>query len=267
MRRLGVALAVAAASAVAAAPAAAGTVSATRGQVSATVTYQGSGIGTRNDHLQISRGGQSVYDQPVSAPSCGHNCDVLGLRVLPLQAGSEPQVLLRLFWGGANCCEVDEVFSWAPAAGTYDRATRVMGEGARVRDLAHNGRYEFETADYAFKYAFTDGAASGQPIQILRFSAGRFLNVTRSYPKLIARDAAAYLKAFKAQRPHYSDTVGLIAAWAADEDELGHSRQVARYLRRQAALGHLNSALDPKERGQRFLRDLNRFLRRGGYLR
>jgi hypothetical protein len=241
---------------------------ASRGQVSASVTWAGSGIAVRNVRLRIDRAGREVYDQPVTAPICDSSCQPLRLRILPLQPGSEPQVILQLWTGGASCCEVDEVFTWAPAAATYAEASHDFAyDGAALRDLGHDGRYEFVTGDAAFKYEFTDGAASGLPVQILRFSAGRFRVVTRRYPKLIARDAAGWLRAFGRMRPDWSDSVGAIAAWAADEDSLGHSRQVAVFLNRQARAGHLNSALDPDEHGLRFVRHLDRFLRRHRYLR
>jgi hypothetical protein len=75
------------------------------------------------------------------------------------------------------------------------------------------------------------------------------------------------MKAFRSQR-RYHDTVGVVAAWAADEDMLGHSRLVAQFLARQLKLGHLRSALAPQEPGGRqFVVRLQRFLRRLGYLR
>jgi hypothetical protein len=57
--------------------------------------------------------------------------------------------------------------------------------------------------------------------------------------------------------------VGVIAAWAADEDLLGHTRLVSRYLHRQAAAGHLHSSFGAG--GPRFVAKLQRFLRRRGY--
>src|ERR1700735_4360138 len=97
---------------------------------------------------------------------------------------------------------------------TYAPTERDFGDpGDEIVDLDHNGHYEFLTADDWFAYEFTDFAASGLPIEILTFSGGRFHNVTRSYPKLIAKDAASYLKAFKGMaKQHYSDSVGVIAA-------------------------------------------------------
>ena len=77
------------------------------------------------------------------------------------------------------------------------------------------------------------------------------------------------MRAFKSQaKSHYSDTVGVVAAWAADEDMLGHSKLVARFLARQARLGHLNSALSPDEpSGKKFVRALQKMLRKDGYAR
>ena len=67
-------------------------------------------------------------------------------------------------------------------------------------------------------------------------------------------------------RGHYADSVGVIAAWAADEYRLGKSAAANRYLHQQAKAGHLKSALAPNEpQGQKFVAALQRFLRRHGY--
>ena len=77
--------------------------------------------------------------------------------------------------------------------------------------------------------------------------------------------AAFWLKAFKGMaREHYSDSVGVIAAWAADEDRLGHAKRVNRFLAQQAKAGHLNAPFAAG--GTRFVTRLQRFLRRHGYL-
>ena len=65
-------------------------------------------------------------------------------------------------------------------------------------------------------------------------------------------------------RDHYSDSVGVIAAWAADEDPLGHRQRVSRYLAQQARAGHLNAPFEAG--GRRFIANLQKFLRRRGYL-
>ena len=69
-------------------------------------------------------------------------------------------------------------------------------------------------------------------------------------------------------KQHYSDSVGVVAAWAADEELLGHRKLVNNFLAQQLKAGHLNSALSPEEPGgARFVAKLKRFLRVRGYLR
>jgi hypothetical protein len=188
------------------------------------------------------------------------------VQVVDLEATGDPDVVLDLYSGGAHCCTVLQIFSYDPGTMTYVKTERVFGDpDAKVVDLAHDGRFEFLTADDSFAYRFTDFAASGLPIEIFTFASRRFTDVTRSYPKLIAKDAALWLSAFKAQaKQHYPDSVGVIAAWAADEDLLGHAKRVNRYLHQQAAAGHLNAPFGAG--GTRFVANLQKFLRRRGYL-
>jgi len=256
--------------------ASAATQTATSGDVTATYTFTGTYPNFSNERLSISLSGQVFYDEPVTAELCGTQCapgstsaKQPSVQVLDLEHDGQPDVVLDLFSGGAHCCWIAEVFSFDPGTMTWALTQHDFGDpGDSIVDLDHNGRYEFLTADDWFAYEFTDYAASGLPIQILTFSGRRFHNVTRSYPKLIARDAAVWLKAFKGMaKQHYTDSVGLIAAWAADEDLLGHSKLVNRYLNQQATAGHLNSGLGLGEPGgKKFVANLKRFLRRHGYL-
>jgi len=256
--------------------ASAATQTATSGDVTATYTFTGTYPNFSNERLSISLSGQVFYDEPVTAELCGTQCapgstsaKQPSVQVLDLEHDGQPDVVLDLFSGGAHCCWIAEVFSFDPGTMTWALTQHDFGDpGDSIVDLDHNGRYEFLTADDWFAYEFTDYAASGLPIQILTFSGRRFHNVTRSYPKLIAKDAAVWLKAFKGMaKQHYTDSVGLIAAWAADEDLLGHSKLVNRYLNQQATAGHLNSGLGLGEPGgKKFVANLKRFLRRHGYL-
>ncbi len=258
-----------------AAPAAlATTQTAHAGNVTATFAFQGKVPNFHGLHLTISQGGAVLYDQPVVSKFCGKLCwpgPAVGrhssLQAVDLEADGEPDVVLDLYSGGAHCCTVVQIFSYDPGTMTYVETERVFGDpDAKVVDLRHDGRFEFLTADDSFAYEFTDFAASGLPIEILTFAGRHFTDVTRSYPKLVAKDAALWLKAFKSQaKQHYPDSVGVIAAWAADEDLLGHTKLVSRYLHQQAAAGHLNAPFAAG--GTRFIAKLQKFLRRGGYLR
>ncbi len=243
------------------------------GNVTATFTFQGKFPKFHNLHLTISRGGAVVYDQPVVAKFCGKLCwpgpgvsQRSSVQVADLEGTGDPDVLLDLYSGGAHCCTVLQIFSLDPGTSTYAKTERVFGDpDVKVVDLGHNGRLELLTADDSFAYRFTDYAASGLPIEILTFAGGQFTDVTRSYPTLVAKDAALWLRAFKSQAmQHYPDSVGVIAAWAADEDLLGHAKLVTRYLHHQAVAGHLNAPFGGG--GTRFVGQLRKFLRRRGYL-
>ncbi len=246
------------------------------GNVTATLSFTGTYPNYSNETLSIAQSGTVLYDEPVVSRVCNRACAPLSVsagkssvQVLDLEPGGQPDVVLSLYSGGAHCCDVEQIFSFDPGTMTYVEVEHNFGDpGERIVDLGHNGRYEFLTADDSFAYEFTDFAASGLPIQILTFSERHFVNVTRHYPTLIAKDAALWLKAFKSMAgDHYRDSVGVIAAWAADEDELGHEKLVGSYLGQQAAAGHLNSALGPPEpSGQRFIARLQKFLRAHGYL-
>lgn len=249
---------------------------ASAGNVTATFTFSGSAPNYKHERLTISRAGTVVYNQPVISTLCLGACapgsegsSKTSVHVLDLEPGGQPNVVLDLFSGGAHCCSIEQIFSFDPGTMTYVKTQRNFGDpGDRILDLKHNGSLEFLTADDSFAYAFTDFAASGLPIQILTFSGGQFTNVTRSYPGLVAKDAAKWLSAFKSMSSqHYQDSVGVIAAWAADEDLLGHTARVNSYLAKQAKAGHLNSALNPAEGGTKFVAKVKRFLRSHGYLR
>lgn len=260
-------------STLAVAPAAtAATQTARSGNVTATFTFKGKYPTYTGEVLTIAQNGTAVYHRPVISRLCGKRCapgsssgKQASVHAVDLEHSGRPDVVLDLFSAGAHCCSIEQVFAYDPSTKTYAKTERNFGDpGDRIVDLKHDRRYEFLTADDAFAGAFTSYAASGLPIQILSFSHRHFVNVTRSYPRLIATDAAVWLRLFKR---HYHDGLGVIAAWAADEELLGHSGRVNRYLAAQLKAGHLKSPLSPEEPGGRkFVAKLQRFLRAHGYL-
>jgi hypothetical protein len=276
MRRSLIIILVLAASAALAPAALATTQTATGGAVTATFTFHGRFPGFSGLRLTIAQSGTVLYDQPVSATGCGSSCapgavgtKASAVHVIDLDHTGQPNVVLDLFTGGAHCCSIEQVFTFDPGTNTYVKAEHNFGDpGARIEDLKHDGHFEFVTADDAFAYAFTDFAASGLPLQILTFSGGRFSDVTQSYPALIRKDATTWLRIFKRMaHDHYQDSVGIIAAWAADEYRLGKVAAANRYLHQQAGAGHLKSGLGKSvPQGRKFVAALLRFLRRHGYV-
>jgi hypothetical protein len=275
MRRIFVTALVLASSALLAPAALASTQTASAGAVTATFTFGGKYPNYTGLHLTIAQSGSVLYDQPVSSKTCGKFCapgatgsKASSVHIIDLDHTGQPNVVLDLYSGGAHCCSIEQVFTFDPGAMTYTKTERNFGDpGDRIEDLNHDGHFEFVTADDAFAYTFTDFAASGLPLQILSFTGSRFADVTGSYPALIRKDAAFWLKTFKGMaRQHYEDSVGVIAAWAADEYRLGKSAAANRYLSQQAKAGHLKSPLGRSvAQGQRFVVALKKFLRRHGY--
>lgn len=245
--------------------------------LTATFTYHGTSPLSQNPHLKITQNGKVVYDQLVSSAWCGKECSpnvIAGARevvhIVHLQQNGFPSVVLDLYSGGAHCCAIEQVYSFKPNSAMIQKTEHNFGDpGVRLVKLGAGGSFDLLSADDVFAYAFTDFAASGLPIEILSFSHDMFQNVTRSFPDLIAKDANQWIRAFKAQAStHYPDSVGVVAAWAADEDMLGHSATVARFLANQAKAGHLNSALSPvTSSGQKYVIALQRFLRQHDYLK
>ncbi|MFZ0043659.1 MAG: hypothetical protein WAK93_20285 [Solirubrobacteraceae bacterium] len=272
MRRWLIAACLLAAFLVTAPAALANTQTATAGNVTATFTYTGHVPNFKNERLSIAQAGAVDYNLPVTSAFCGKGCWPLStlvnrpsVHVLNLEGNGQPDVVLDLYSGGAHCCTVEQIFSFDPGTMTYVKTERDFYDaGVKFSDLAHNGREELVTADELFAYEFTDFADSALPIQIFSFSGRRFTNVTRSYPKLIAKDAARWLKAYKARnRRRYQTGVGVIAAWAADEDLLGKEKLVSRYLNQQARAGRLTNPQGAG--GKRFVAKLQNFLRKHGY--
>lgn len=247
---------------------------ASAGGVTATFSFEGKVPNFTNLRLQIVRNGTTAYDRPVAVSlpqSCADQCwpqspdrKHPSVHVLTLEPGQPPDVLLDLYSGGAHCCSIAQVYRYDAASGTYTKSEHNFGDpGYRIEDLGHDGRFEFRSADYRFAYAFTDFAASGMPIQIWSFATGRFTDVTRRFPALIAKDAASWLRNYRLAIK-FGDDVGLIAAWAADEDLLGHGSLVNHELATELAAGHLKSPLGG---GAKFVVHLKRFLKAQGYAR
>jgi hypothetical protein len=223
------------------------------------------------EHLTIARDGQQIYSQPVTSQWC-KRCNLeefptapMPLAVADLEGGGEPDVVLHLYTGGAHCCTIVQVLHFDPATMTYALTERDFGDpGARIAALSGAGPLYFQTADDRFGYEFAPFAYSGLPLLILAFREGRFVDVTRGFPEALRKDAARWLRAFRASRDEGLGN-GAIAAWAADEELLEHGALVRATLSREARFGHLRSRERYGPSGKTFAAALMRFLHRTGY--
>jgi hypothetical protein len=247
---------------------------ATEGNVEAELSYDFKApYRFTHERLSINRSGAILADMAlkpiagaidiVPARFFGHRRSVA---VRNLDADAEPEVVLDLYSGGAHCCWYTEVYRYAAATNTYVLNRHIWGNvDYRLADLDGDGLPELVSADDRFAYAFTDFADSSFPVQIWRYRAGLFYDVTRRFPALIRRDARRdWRGAFAKQRR--ANNRGILAAWSADQCLLGHSRSAFKQLgvlRRQKRIGHMGW-----DRSARlYLAHLRRFLRRTGYLR
>ena len=206
MRRLILALTCAAA--LAAAPAAvAKTATATAHGLTATLSYaSASDMLPVVRTLTVTRDHKVVYRRAVTAPACGHQCSVgIGpsgakpVHVLDLQGNGRPDVVVDLFTGGAHCCTVEQVLVPSRDGTRWFLHQHDFGDpGAKLERRTRAG-YVFVSADDRFANAFTDFAASGLPLEILRFNGSHFVDVTGDYRPRITADAARWLRLYYKQ--------------------------------------------------------------------
>jgi len=248
-------------------------VTAAGGSTSATVSYRANSDGATgppysNLHLTITREGGTAYDAAVRSSFCGTACwpDVWPghsfLTVADVAGTGSPDVILDLYSGGAHCCSIVQIYRFDAQRDAYTIVQRDFGDpGASLERLA--GAYVFVSADDRFAYTFAAFAFSGLPLAIWRLGSGGFVDVTRRFPALIAADAARQYRAYTANRAQ-GFGLGFIAAWAADQDLLGHDALVGRTLARANRDGGLRSA-DGLPHGGAFVAALQRFLIKCGY--
>jgi hypothetical protein len=255
------------------------TASATSTTAQLSYDYHPGAYAFSHPHVTITRAGTTLVDTPVRPlPYHGLTLQVdpahyfehaKSVFVRDLDGDGEPEVYLDLYWGGAHCCWYIQVYRYGPS-GRYSLRTHVWGNPqARRADLDHDRLPEFVSGDDRFPYEFTDYADSTWPVQIYRYRAGAFANVTRRFPSAIAADAARQWRTAFAKQNAGRTKRGVLASWAADECALHRCAAAFRRLHRLALRGVLarHYACPCDRTATDYLRHLRGFLRRTGYLR
>jgi hypothetical protein len=245
------------------------------GEVDALLTwnYDAHTAAYSNIRLRIQRAGVVAYDAPVVVNGCPRDlCGLLqfpghrSLHAVDVDHNGEPEVIVDAWSGGAHCCEIAHLLWWD---GTRYRAVdhNFADPGYKLRDVLGNGRLQFLTADPRLEYVFSSFAGSGFPVAVWSFANGRFSDVTSNAPrKLIRRDAAVWYRAWvKSRGKPGVESLGVLAAWAADQYRLGHRAMVLRRLRAWERRGLLRGDASSPYRGNSYIRKLDRYLTRLGY--
>jgi hypothetical protein len=274
---------------VVASPAAAATKTetSTSGQVTASFTYdyKRTSFGTYDFsrlHLTIDRAGMRLVDSAVGEEQCA-GClawpasqAVKGLSsvtVRDLDADGEPEVLLDLYSGGANCCWYSESYRFDEAQSKYIQKTLRPGLSFpyTLKDLDKNGIPEFRTVDYRFAYKYGSNADTPRPLRIFNWGVGgKLVDVTLGFPRLASIDAAEYYKGYLRYRKVKDANVrGLLAAYLADSYNAGNGRVAWRRVVAAYRRGDVNKkfAGDAGPHGKAYLTSLRKFLKKLGYLR
>jgi hypothetical protein len=254
-----------------AAPASAKEYTATSGHVTATFSYDPAGDFEYWDlRLAVDRAGARVFDAPLDLGSCeepycmpgGEFADDGGIKVRDLDADGEPEVIADVFTAGAHCCVASEILRWN-GTGYAVQERNWADVGYTLKDTDGDGTPEFKTADTRFAYAFSSFADSRFPIRILSYRAGVFDDVTRANRPLIRKDAKRLKREYRRRRGDgYS--LGVLAAWTADQYLLGNRRTANRYLRAENRAGMLRGDAISKS-GSAYIRRLKKRLARWGY--
>ncbi len=257
---------------------------ASNGTVTAELSYvkrtRGSGefqfIEYRNFRVKITRAGQLLYNEPVGDP-CDQFCTPTEtaltrhhVALRDLNADAEPEAIVGLFTGGANCCVLVLAYGYDPAANVYRQARLDTGGGYVARDYRDDGVIELVGDDFRFRGLFTCGACGPRPIRIWHYGLRRFAVVTRDFPAKI-RSHARRMRRFYERVRHRNEAAfvkGALTPLVADLcllDRCGRGFRIVRAAIRRGELDR-RSIFDVSPLRFEYLRALKRFLRRTGYL-
>ncbi len=241
------------------------------GAIAAAVTFTDRDYVFEHLRLTIVRSGRTVLDVPIQRAGC-RQCQSfrpVAVKVEHLDGG-EPEVLVDLFSGGAHCCYFTLILRWDAAAKRYRSTLAYWGNyGSRLVDLDHDGKLEFSAFDERFVYTFSAYVFSAAPIQLWRYRKGRLVDVTRQYPALIRKDAAALWKIYlDGRRQKDVDLRTYVAAYVADQYLLGRGAEAKRVLDLALKRGDLGrgTTMLGSPAGTAFVTELNKLLRKWGYI-
>ncbi len=125
----------------------------------------------------------------------------VSLQIAELDPSNQtPEVVVSFYSGGAHCCSETSVVASSADGSAWKTIDVGEFDGGPLlaTDLDGDGRYEFETRDNAFLYAFGCYACSVAPLELLAVENGAVKNVTSE--ERFKPVHAAYLKSMIERR-------------------------------------------------------------------
>ena len=238
-------------------------------------TYDFSGL-----HVTVTRAGAMLVDQDVADvcdacegwPASGAQKSLSSVNVVDLDDDGEPEVLVDLYSGGANCCWYTISYRYTADSNKY--IAKVLRPGLSfpytLKDIDKDGTPEFSSVDYRFAYKYGSNADTPRPVRIFQWSSGRLLDVTLGYPKIAARDAGEMYKVYLSVRKQKDVNVrGVLAAYLADSYNAKNGRVAWRRVIAAYRRGELDRKIGGEVGpfGKKYLTSVRRFLKKTGYLR
>ena len=217
----------------------------------------------KNVRLKIIRAGKTILDKKLPQESefdrpSGSLAGKLELPVVDLDGNKEPEVIADFFTGGAHCCVYSLIYRYNGTSKQYSKIRHEWGNaGYELKDLDKDGLSEFESRDDRFAYAFTSYAASGYPLQIWQYRQGKMIDVTRRFPKSIAKDASENWQTYLEAKKEGDDGKGFLAAYLADKYMLGQQKE---------AWQQVEQVYKESDRSKYFAQ-VRKFLRETGYVK
>lgn len=217
----------------------------------------------KNVRLKIQRAGQVAFDQLMPIDEYdrlafglyGSSEQEQGFLVRNLDRGSDPEVVVDVYTGGAHCCTYSMIYRYDSTKKQYVSVQHSWGNsGYRLEDLDRDGQVEFRSVDDRFAYAFTSYAASAYPMMIWRYRNGEMIDVTRQYPKLIYSHAYGLWQTYQEIKAD-GEVKGVLAAYLADKYLLGQAESGWKTVKAAYQAGDRDA----------FFRDLQKFLQEARY--
>jgi hypothetical protein len=148
-----------------------------------------------------------------------------------------PELIVSTYSGGAHCCTNFTIHAWKNTQSITTQTGLLDGDGGEFKDLDGDGIQEFLTVDNAFLYAFDSYAGSFPPTRIDQYKAGKLVDVTRNYPKVLRAQAGRMYQALQQNPKELGSQNGVLAGYVAQKILLGEYQQgwnfmLARYDRK-----------------------------------
>ena len=232
-----------------------------QGAVSASFSYTANKDKTqfRNLRVEIKRAGATVLTTTLPKYKDfwpGGTVDNSSIEVRDLDADAEPEVIVKLYSGGANCCVSALFYRYVPASNTYLPTRGDFGRyGYGLRNLDRKGPVEIVATDVRFQGAFgLPTVATVSPLRIFRLRQGKLVDATRAFPAQVKKDLGILRKDYRSFVKQHASRKGILAAIAADYILLNDASATAR------TFGTIDTLY-----GREFGKRLRSFMGRRGY--